>query len=221
MRCPFCGTQDTKVINSRLAGEGDKVRRRRECNHCKERFTTYEGAELILPQVVKRDNKREPFVEQKLRLGLANALAKNPNAAEYIEIIIARIIHLLTATSISVLASSSCTPELLFWRSVAIVKPVNIKMLLPASCNCLANCAKGIAWTKGSPPEKLTPSISVFVRILAVNSATVYWFPPTKGQNSGLKHPGQRNGQPCNQSTKRNPGPLTHERGMYAAIFSV
>jgi transcriptional repressor NrdR len=60
MRCPFCGEQDTKVIDSRLTGDGDQVRRRRECLSCAERFTTYETAELSLPRVVKRDGRREP-----------------------------------------------------------------------------------------------------------------------------------------------------------------
>ena len=58
MRCPFCGAQDTKVVDSRLHGDGDQVRRRRECNVCKERFTTYESAELNLPRVVKSDGRR-------------------------------------------------------------------------------------------------------------------------------------------------------------------
>jgi transcriptional repressor NrdR len=63
MQCPFCGDNDTRVIDSRLAGEGDSVRRRRECVACKERFTTFETAELNLPRVVKSDGVREPFWE--------------------------------------------------------------------------------------------------------------------------------------------------------------
>lgn len=85
MRCPFCFEQDTKVIDSRLGGEGEQVRRRRECVHCQERFTTYEAAELCFPKMVKRDNSREPFSEEKLRKGLVKALEKRPVGTEQIE----------------------------------------------------------------------------------------------------------------------------------------
>lgn len=78
MRCPFCLTPDTRVVDSRLVGEGDQVRRRRECNICLERFTTYESAELSLPRVVKSDGRREPFNEAKLRTGMLRALEKRP-----------------------------------------------------------------------------------------------------------------------------------------------
>jgi transcriptional repressor NrdR len=85
MRCPFCGTQDTRVIDSRLANEGDHVRRRRECIACKERFTTFETAELVMPRVVKRDGIREPFDENKLRSGMLRALEKRPVSSDAIE----------------------------------------------------------------------------------------------------------------------------------------
>jgi transcriptional repressor NrdR len=61
MHCPFCSHEETKVIDSRLAGEGHQVRRRRECSSCQERFSTYESAELVMPRLVKRDNSRQPF----------------------------------------------------------------------------------------------------------------------------------------------------------------
>ncbi len=91
MRCPFCATQDTRVIDSRLANEGDQVRRRRECGSCKERFTTYEVAELILPRIVKRGGIREPFEEKKLRSGMLRALEKRPVSSDDIEAAINRI----------------------------------------------------------------------------------------------------------------------------------
>ena len=91
MHCPFCGTPDTRVIDSRLSAEGDKVRRRRECPGCNARFTTYELAELAIPLVVKRDNRREPFLEEKLRAGLLRALEKRPVSVERIEAAILRI----------------------------------------------------------------------------------------------------------------------------------
>ncbi len=88
MRCPFCGIHDTKVIDSRLANDGDQVRRRRECGACKERFTTYEIVECSLPRIIKRDGNRQPFNESKLRAGLNRALEKRPVKSEAIELLI-------------------------------------------------------------------------------------------------------------------------------------
>ena len=98
MHCPFCAAIDTKVIDSRLVAEGDQVRRRRECFDCKERFTTYEIAELVMPCIVKQNGIREPFDEIKLRAGLQRALEKRPVAVEALEAIIQRIKHALRAT---------------------------------------------------------------------------------------------------------------------------
>ena len=92
MHCPFCGADDTKVIDSRLANEGAMVRRRRECQSCGERFTTFESAELALPRVVKSDGSRVPFDEQKLQSGIMRALEKRPVKTEQIEAAINRII---------------------------------------------------------------------------------------------------------------------------------
>ena len=91
MRCPFCTAKDTRVIDSRLANEGNQVRRRRECLSCKERFTTYEVADLALPRIIKRDGKREAFIEAKLRSGMMRALEKRPVSSEQIEDAITRI----------------------------------------------------------------------------------------------------------------------------------
>lgn len=85
MHCPFCAAQDTRVVDSRLSSEGDQVRRRRECAVCRERFTTYETAELALPRVVKNDGSREPFVEEKLRAGMLRALEKRSVSSDQIE----------------------------------------------------------------------------------------------------------------------------------------
>ncbi|MEJ2633451.1 MAG: transcriptional regulator NrdR [Acidihalobacter sp.] len=91
MRCPFCQHPDTRVIDSRLAGEGDQVRRRRECAACGERFTTYETAELSLPRVIKRSGAREPFNEDKLRRGMLFALEKRTVPTEKVEEALSRI----------------------------------------------------------------------------------------------------------------------------------
>jgi len=93
MHCPFCNHEETKVIDSRLAGEGHQVRRRRECLSCAERFTTFETAELVMPRLVKRDESREPFDEAKLRNGMVRALEKRPVGMEAVEAAIARITH--------------------------------------------------------------------------------------------------------------------------------
>ncbi len=98
MRCPYCGAQDTKVTDSRLAGDGDQVRRRRECTRCHERFTTFERAELVLPRVVKRDGSREPFSEEKLRNGILRALEKRAVEAERVEAALGRIMRRVRAT---------------------------------------------------------------------------------------------------------------------------
>ncbi len=95
MYCPFCGHIETKVIDSRLAGEGRQIRRRRECLSCNERFTTFETAELLMPQVVKNDRTREPFDQAKLRAGITNALEKRPVSQELVEEAISRICHKL------------------------------------------------------------------------------------------------------------------------------
>jgi len=91
MRCPFCSAVDTKVIDSRLASEGNQVRRRRECLECSERYTTYEQAELMLPRVIKSNGNREPFNEDKLRAGMVRALEKRPVQADDIETAIAHV----------------------------------------------------------------------------------------------------------------------------------
>lgn len=97
MRCPFCGAQDTKVVDSRLAGDGDQVRRRRRCVACDERFTTYETAELSLPRVVKRDGSRAPFDELKLRNGIMRAVEKRPVSIEQIDTALSHIHRRLLA----------------------------------------------------------------------------------------------------------------------------
>lgn len=97
MQCPFCRVQDTKVIDSRLAGEGDEVRRRRECISCAERFTTYETIELSLPRLIKRDGSRVQFREEKLRAGILRALEKRPVQAERVDNSVNRLMHRLCA----------------------------------------------------------------------------------------------------------------------------
>ncbi len=78
MRCPFCGEDSDKVIDSRLVQDGNAVRRRRQCQACNERFTTYEYIERVALQVIKHDDRREPYDRSKLMKGVEIALAKRP-----------------------------------------------------------------------------------------------------------------------------------------------
>lgn len=91
MKCPFCGTPDTRVVDSRLAQESTQVRRRRECNSCEARFTTYESPLLNMPMVIKSDGSRDAFDEVRLRSGMMRALEKRPVAAELIEDAVSRV----------------------------------------------------------------------------------------------------------------------------------
>jgi transcriptional repressor NrdR len=97
MHCPFCGHIETKVIDSRLASEGQQIRRRRECLSCAERFSTFETPELVMPLVIKGDRRREPFDEAKLRAGMEKALEKRPVSREALDEALGRITHKLRA----------------------------------------------------------------------------------------------------------------------------
>ena len=85
MRCPFCGENEDRVIDSRVSREGDVIRRRRECVDCERRFTTYERVEEILPMVVKKDGSRETFDRLKIMNGLKRACEKRPISMETLE----------------------------------------------------------------------------------------------------------------------------------------
>jgi transcriptional repressor NrdR len=91
MKCPFCGASDTQVIETRLSEDGISIRRRRRCQTCEKRFTTYETADIRLPQVVKANGIREAFSEAKLREGFIRALHKRPVSAELMEDAVAQI----------------------------------------------------------------------------------------------------------------------------------
>jgi transcriptional repressor NrdR len=95
MHCPFCSNEETKVIDSRLAAEGMQIRRRRQCLDCNERFTTFESAELVMPRLVKNDDTRQPFDENKLRYSMVRALEKRPVPSDLLEQAIGRLVHRL------------------------------------------------------------------------------------------------------------------------------
>ena len=91
MRCPFCRTPDSRVVDSRLGKEGDAIRRRRHCDRCGRRFTTYERPDATMPLVVKKDGRREPFDRHKIVNGLLRACEKRPVPADTIEAVADRI----------------------------------------------------------------------------------------------------------------------------------
>ena len=91
MKCPFCGHMDNKVVDSRLRREGDVIRRRRECLECERRFTTHERVEDILPMVIKKDNRREPFDRRKITEGIVKACEKRGVSMDTIDSMVDRI----------------------------------------------------------------------------------------------------------------------------------
>jgi transcriptional repressor NrdR len=93
MKCPFCGSADTQVIDSRVSEPGNSIPRRRKCTACQKRFTTYETVELRLPQVVKTNGNRADFDIARIRVGFQRALHKRPVPTEYVDAAIDRIVQ--------------------------------------------------------------------------------------------------------------------------------
>jgi len=91
MNCPFCSAPDTKVTDSRIVTETNQIRRRRQCNQCNERFTSYETIEIMMPLVIKSDQSRVSFDPERIRNGMLKALEKRPISAEDIGSAINRI----------------------------------------------------------------------------------------------------------------------------------
>ena len=92
MFCPFCQAEDTKVIDSRLVTDGTQIRRRRSCEVCQSRFTTFETADLALPRVIKSNGERQPFNGSKLKKGMLRALEKRPLSTEQIDAVFGKIL---------------------------------------------------------------------------------------------------------------------------------
>lgn len=98
MRCPYCGCEESKVVDSRPTDEGERIRRRRECFQCLRRFTTYEVIESTPIIIIKRDNSREPFNRDKLTTGLLRACEKRPISMDQIDSVIDKVEARLQAT---------------------------------------------------------------------------------------------------------------------------
>jgi transcriptional repressor NrdR len=106
MKCPFCGGLDNKVTDSRLSQGDEVIRRRRECERCSRRFTTYERLELVLPMVVKKDGRREVFDRSKVLAGLRRACEKRPVATEALDAVVDQIERALVESGDKEVASS-------------------------------------------------------------------------------------------------------------------
>ena len=100
MRCPYCGHEETQVVETRESDEGDVVRRRRRCTSCDKRFTTYERSEIALPAVVKKNGTRAEFDPAKVRASMDLALRKRPVSVEQVDAAIERIQDRLLATGL-------------------------------------------------------------------------------------------------------------------------
>lgn len=106
MHCPYCGHDETQVVETRLGDEGTSIRRRRRCLHCDKRFTTYERAEIALPAVVKTNGGRVEFDVEKVRSSMKLALRKRPPSAEAVEAAIDRIQDKLLTSGLREVPSS-------------------------------------------------------------------------------------------------------------------
>jgi len=126
MTCPFCGTVKNKVINSRHSKGGRTIRRRRECLNCQKRFTTYEKVEAVLPMVVKKDGRREPFNHEKIRAGIQKACQKRPISINRIDDFIDSLGQLFQESSHREINSSDIgervIEKLKEWDDVAYVR---------------------------------------------------------------------------------------------------
>ena len=100
MYCPFCQAEDTKVIDSRLVADGSQTRRRRSCEVCGSRFTTFETADLALPRVIKSNGERQPFNGSKLKKGMLRALEKRPLSAEEIDTVFGKILKKIRTSGV-------------------------------------------------------------------------------------------------------------------------
>ena len=105
MRCPFCAVFEDKVIETRVSKDGSEIRRRRECEGCSRRYTTYERIEESMPMVIKRDDRREPFDRTKIEHGVQNAVAKRPVSRDQVSALALEIEREVSELSLSEIAS--------------------------------------------------------------------------------------------------------------------
>jgi transcriptional repressor NrdR len=113
MRCPYCQHADDRVVDSREGGDGDVIRRRRECLACKRRFTTYERIDVVMPLVIKKDGRREPWDRAKLEAGFHKACEKRPVSTDVIDDEVARIEHRVQEKALREISSAEVGDEVM------------------------------------------------------------------------------------------------------------
>lgn len=114
MRCPYCGTLDNRVIDSRLSQGGEVTRRRRECEGCHRRYTTYERVEQSMPLIIKKDGRRQPYDRAKLSAGLRRACVKRPVSAEALERVLGQVERSLVESGEQEVPSSELGAKVLY-----------------------------------------------------------------------------------------------------------
>lgn len=114
MRCPYCGTLENRVIDSRLSQGGEVTRRRRECDACRRRYTTYERVEQSVPLIIKKDGRRQPFDRAKLAAGLRRACVKRPVSAEALERVLGQVERSLAESGEQEVPSSELGAKVLY-----------------------------------------------------------------------------------------------------------
>jgi len=122
MKCPTCSHPDSRVVDSRTTKEGNAIRRRRECESCRNRFTTYERAEVTWPLIVKKDGSRGNYDREKIRLGIQKALEKRPVPAEEQEAIVDRIEHFVLDTGEKVMAELREIDQVAYVRFASVYR---------------------------------------------------------------------------------------------------
>lgn len=106
MKCPFCGKENTRVIDSRPAEENNSIRRRRQCDECQKRFTTYEKIETIPLVVIKKDNNREPYDRSKIEAGILRSCHKRPVSVDQITALVDEVENVIFNLSEKEISSS-------------------------------------------------------------------------------------------------------------------
>ena len=161
MKCPFCGHSNTQVLDTRMSEEGDTVRRRRRCESCDRRFTTYERIELFFPAIVKKNGSREDYVRAKLKDSMRTALRKRPVSAEAIDDAITRIEEKLLSLGQKELLSSQ-VGELVMRELRKLDKiatsPLPRSTGASRTCRNSAKCWKRFPPARPARPERRLPS---------------------------------------------------------------
>lgn len=156
MRCPFCRSSDSRVIDSRELGGGESIRRRRECPHCRRRFTTYERVETASLLIVKKDGRREEFNPDKLRMKLRVALTKRPVSEDQVDALISRIESQLLALGVkevpSEVVGEAALQELKVLDQVAYIRFASVYREF-ADLEDLRREMEGLSHLRTSVPE--------------------------------------------------------------------